>query len=136
MFLGNLLHHLRETVDVMGAKNQVQVRELLQQLLALLLGDAAAHTEDQVRFAFLHRLEASQMTISFTYSFISYSTGVEQDQISLLRFFDLAITDFIEQADNPLRVDHVHLATKSFQVKSFIVHRRISISFIFVLTNR
>ena len=113
-------------MNVVGAEHQVQVRELLEKLLAFLLGDTASHAENEFRIAVFKGFEATQVAVGLAYRFIANSTGVQQDQAGLVGLFDLPVTDAAEQVDNSFRINHIHLAAKGLQIKSFIIHRVMS----------
>ena len=115
--------HLRQLVDVVGPEDKVEKGDLRQQLLPLLLGDAAADAEDQRRFLLLERLEAAEMPVDLALGLVADRAGIEQDKVGLGGGRHLAVAGVLQQIDDPLRVDDVHLAAEGFQIEAFF-HRR------------
>ena len=52
-FRFDLLHQLRQAMDIVGTEDQIEVGDLFQHLLPFLLGDTASDTNTQVRIGCL-----------------------------------------------------------------------------------
>src|SRR5919199_5440546 len=53
----------------------------------------------------------SQLTVKFLLGFVAYATGVEQDQMGLLKLLGQLVVGLLEQARDAFRVVFIHLAT-------------------------
>ena len=121
-------HHLRQFVDVMGAENQIDEGQFLQQLFPFLLGHTTTDPDDHPRIALLDRLETAKVAVDLALGLVPHCAGVEQHQVGDLGAVDLMVADLLQQLDDALRIDHIHLAAEGFQIK-FLLHIHGSGSF-------
>ena len=94
------------------------MRRALEDLLALLLGDAAEHGK-ALPFL-LQLLEVVQAMEDLLLGFIADRAGVVEDEVGLLFALHLRVALRDERADDFFRVVEVHLAAEGLDVKRLL----------------
>ena len=116
----DLHQHFRQLRVARRARHQRDMRRLFENLLALLLGDAADHGEGfllAVRTfsgGFLEEVEAIE---DFLLGLIANRAGVVDNQLRFLDRGNLRVALVDQSANDFFRVMRIHLATESLDVK-------------------
>ncbi len=106
------LPHPRRTED------EIEVRHARQDLLAFLLGDAAAEADLQVRALTLQQAVFAEPRIDLLYRLRAHAAGVEEDQIGFGGVVGGQKPLLHQLAGHALAVQLVHLAAPRFDVKA------------------
>ncbi len=114
------LDQFRQTVQGLRAKHHIHIRRALDDHVALLTGDTAAHPDQQVGIGSFKRSHAPQIGKHLFFGLLAYRTGIEQNDISL---FDLVCLYHSVAGAHHIRhlfrVILVHLAAISLYIKFF-----------------
>ena len=104
--------HLRQTVDDVGAKDDIHKGIALFQALrhVLLLGHAAAHGDDNRRPAALDVLQSAHVAEHPVLRVFPHGAGVEENEIRVLGTVCKGKTHFSQQALDLFPVRHILLA--------------------------
>ena len=105
------LQQRRQGTDVVGAEDGVHPRRLLQDGLAVLLRQAAAHGDLHARVGCLDRGQHAQVAVQLVVGVLPDRAGVEHDDVGQLAGGgDVACR--LEHPGHPLGIVHVHLAAE------------------------
>jgi hypothetical protein len=108
--------HVGEIAIGGRAGDERDVGRLVENLFALLLGDAA---EDGKLFALsLQLLVLVQAVKDLLFGFVADGTGVVEDQPGVGFILDAGVSLLLQRADDFFGVMGVHLASKGFDIKS------------------
>ncbi len=113
---------LGELGDRVRPEDEVQVGDLLQQLVLLLLGDAAADA-DQRAARDLHRAVAAERREHLVLGLLADRAGVEDDQVRLVHLLGRRVGLRRQRLAHPERVVDVHLAAEG--VNEVALHRGV-----------
>ena len=102
----------RQTVDVMRAEDQIDLRIFFQDLVhgLFFLRHAAGHRQQQIRIAALKVLEEAEFTEDLLFRVLTDRAGVDQDQIRFRGIFGRCIAHVLQDAGHRFRVTLVRLA--------------------------
>ena len=103
-----------KTVDGMGAKDDIDVAQDVEELVAVALANAAAHSHDATlasltRGNVAHRLH---LAVQPRVGSLTHTASKEDDDVGLLDFRDLKRASRLQHAAHALGVMEVHLAAK------------------------
>ena len=107
----DLLHDMRELVDLVGAEHEIDVRRTLDERIALFLRHAARDAEDQLRVLALEALDLTDLAVDAVLRRLSHTAGVDEDEVRLLHRLRPLIADCAELPHHALRIALVHLAS-------------------------
>ena len=108
-------------MDVVGAKNNVQMRGPSQEFLPLLLGNTSSNTNDKTRLPLLIRLEGSQITVYLLFCLASYAACIEDYKVCLFFFRGGLVIMAGQEPGYLLRVAVVHLTAMRFNKQVFFL---------------
>ena len=114
--LPGLLHHLWQLVHVVGAEDQVQVRRPPEQRLPFLLGDAAAHPEDDA-LLFLELTPPSEGAVHFLLGLVPHAASIQDDQVGVVHAVSALIVRGLHELHDPGGIELIHLAAVGFHVE-------------------
>jgi len=99
-------------VNAVYAKHQIHIRIAFPQLVhnMLLVCHAAAQADDQPRLFLLQGFQRAHIAKHTLFGVLAHRTGVEQDQIGILRFITQTVTDVHQNTLDPLAVIYILLA--------------------------
>lgn len=107
----DLLHDVRELVDLVGAEHEVDVRRALDERIALFLRHAARDAEDQLWVLALEALDLADLAVDAVLRRLAHAAGVDEDEVCLLHQLRPLIADRAELPHHALRIALVHLAS-------------------------
>ena len=116
---------VRQAAAGLGAEDQVEVRRRGQEALALLLGHAAAHPDDEVGPPGLQELQAPEQTLNLLFGLAPDGAGVDEIKVRLFGpAGELVLRR--QQLGHPLGVGHVHLTAEGANIELLFWHRHTS----------
>ena len=113
----DLLHDVRELVDLVGAEHEVDVRRALDECIALFLRHAARDAEDQLRVLALEALDLANLAVDAVLRRLAHAAGVDEDEVCLLHRLRPLIADRAELPHHALRIALVHLASIDQEIR-------------------
>jgi hypothetical protein len=108
--------------DILGPEDHVDVRSTLKEVFPLLLGDAAAHPNNQLRVFAFEPFELAELAINLLLSLIANATGIQQDQVSTACLAGNLVTEGNQNASHALRLILIHLAAVGNDCRAFRLH--------------
>ena len=118
-FVAAALDEVGQAVQGLRSEHHVDIRRALDDGLAFLAGDTAAHADDEVRIGLLQVLHAAQIRKHLFLRLFAHGTGVEQDDVRLFRVvgqFEPALV-LAQHVGHLVRVVLVHLAAEGADVQ-------------------
>jgi phospholipid/cholesterol/gamma-HCH transport system ATP-binding protein len=116
-------NHIRQKMQVMGPKHQINPGKLFQQYIAFMLGNTSANSDNQILVFLLQNVQVFEPVVNFLFSATAYTAGIQQDQIRLFHRRMLYIPRHRQHGDDSLGIADIHLTAKGFHVKMFQTHR-------------
>ena len=107
--LAGLMQQIDGPVHVVGAEHDVDVARLLADEIAILLGEAAADHDLQVRARVLERLEVTERAVELVVGVLADAAGVEHHDIGVVDRVGRRHAVGLEQPGDALGVVLVHL---------------------------
>ena len=114
-----LIDHFRKLVNVVRAKDEIEVRHALEKILSLLLGDAATDPYDHSFASVFELLPAAERAVNFLLGLIPHGATVEQNHICGINAVGLHITRPAHDLGDPFRIILIHLAAVGLNIKLF-----------------
>ena len=106
MLLQLLGDELRQGVDAVHAEHKIDVGVALAQLFhhMLLVGHAAAQTDDKAAFFLLETLQRAHVAEHALLGVLAHGAGVEQDEVGIFGLITQAVADIHQHALDALAV--------------------------------
>ena len=106
-------------MDRLRPEHEIDEGRALEDALALLARDAAAHSDDELRAAKLEQPPLAQVGKNLLLRLLADRTGIEEDDVGLFRVGrDFETVGLAEDVRHPRRVVFVHLAAEGGYVQS------------------
>ncbi|GAB3872568.1 hypothetical protein GCM10027610_138220 [Dactylosporangium cerinum] len=106
---GPLQQH-RQGADVVGAEHDVDPGGLLDDVAAVLLGEAAADRDLHAGLGELRRAQVAEVAVEAVVGVLAHGAGVEHDDVRLGVDGHRDVAGVLEQAGDALGIVRVHLA--------------------------
>jgi hypothetical protein len=113
---GNLLDHRRQRFQLTRRADQVHLRVLLEQPLALPLGQAAQHADDDLSSAGLSLALRPQARVDLVFRLPPHAAGVVEHHVGGAVVANHVVPGRAQRRCDQLAVQPVHLATHGLQV--------------------
>src|SRR6266508_5721222 len=115
-----LIDHFRKLVNVVCAKDEIEVRHALEKIFSFLLGDAAADPHDHSFASVFELLPAAERAVNFLLGFIPHGATVEQYHICGIDAVDLKITPPAHDLCALVPIILIHLAAVGLNIDLFL----------------
>ena len=102
----------RQLGDVVGPDDEIEMADAREELLALLLRDAAGDGEDEVGVLRLERRELADLAAELLLGLLAHAARVEDDEVGLLGGLGARPAARAEHLLHAIGVVHVHLAAE------------------------
>ena len=121
---GGLGEQRRCMRKVVGAEHDVDVTRARDDLVPVLLREAAPDCDLQTRTPVLQRLQMTEMPVQFVVGVLTDATGVEHDDVGSFEIVGGFHPVRLEETRDALRIVFVHLTPEGANVEA-LGHRRI-----------
>ena len=118
------INHFRKAVNLLCSNNQVDMVHAFENSLTLLLRNAAGNANKQAWFFLFCLPERTQQAVHFLLCLIPNAARIDQDEIRLFNQRTSNVSFLSKKLFGNFRIPFVHLAAKSFYIKTFI-HKNI-----------
>ena len=106
-------------MDRLRAEYEVDEGRALEDAVAFLARDAAAHSDEELRAPQLQQPPLAQVGKDFFLRLLADRTGIEEDDVGLFRVGgDFEAVGLVEDVRHPRRVVFVHLAAEGRNVQT------------------
>src|SRR5262249_34850054 len=101
-----------ELRNIVRTEHQIDLRQALDELFALLLSDATRNGDQQVLLGLLQEAQAADLAAQFLLRLFSHTAGVEQHEIRVFGRIHLRVAGRAQDLADPLGIVQVHLAAE------------------------
>ena len=120
---GGVVDQSRQPVQLAGPAEQVDLRELGEQVCPVALGHAADYADHQARVGFFTLLQLAESGPDLLLGMLAHAAGVVEDDVCGVAVLGGLVPLAVELRQNQFAVQHVHLATEGFEVELFALSR-------------
>ena len=117
----NLLHDLRELMDLVRPEYEIDMRCPLDELVALLLRHTARDAKDQLRILTFQMLDLADLAVDLVLRRLPHAAGIQQDKIGSIHLLRPLITDCPQLPFHTLGITDIHLTAIDAN-KCFFLH--------------